>query len=450
VIWWFVTLLACRDADPPPTTEGSLTAVEARVSENVGSVLVVSWQQTGTAEVSVAFAVDGEPFVHSPVRSLGAGAHEELLLGVPFDDDVTWRIEATNDAGTTTTPEVVTRTGPTPEFLPVAQVLESDPTRWDADARFFLTALNGSGRGYLDPYYTFITDRLGRVVWAVETPDARMTMHPRIAFDGRSMLIDHNSFWAIFDGGAASTIHRVLIDGTEVESWDTPGLHHPFTELPDGSIAYGRSTRGYETETLDLVHPDRTTTSLWDCDAWLEGIPRSGECGSNTLNYDAATDTFLFSFYSLDTVVEIDAQGGLATRWFGNVPGSYAFDPPESQFWWQHGGYWTSAGTFLTSTYVEEDGVETVAREYAVDEATKTLHEVSNFGVGDGIFGSTMGEAHLLSNGNLLHNTGSAQRLREATPDGTVVWDIVWDNVDGEIGRSTPIRDLYDLAPPRR
>jgi hypothetical protein len=36
--------------------------------------------------------------------------------------------------------------------------------------------------------------------------------------------------------------------------------------------------------------------------------------------------------------------------------------------------------------------------------------------------------------------------MQEVTPDGTVVWDILWDG-GGDIGRSTWITDLYDLAP---
>jgi hypothetical protein len=60
-----------------------------------------------------------------------------------------------------------------------------------------------------------------------------------------------------------------------------------------------------------------------------------------------------------------------------------------------------------------------------------------------------MGEAHRLPNGNTLHNTGSDSRLREFAPDGTVVWELDWMGNDVEIGRSTPITDLWALAPSR-
>jgi hypothetical protein len=154
------------------------------------------------------------------------------------------------------------------------------------------------------------------------------------------------------------------------------------------------------------------------------------------------------SFYSFESLVEIDATTGVAERWFGHVDGSWAFDPPSSAFWWQHGGHWTDAGTLLTSSYLTQSGDEIVVREYEVDEANQTLREIATLGQGLGVFGAFMGEAHRLPNGNTLHNTGSDSRLREFTPDGTVVWELDWPG-NNEIGRSTPISDLWMLAPPR-
>jgi hypothetical protein len=141
----------------------------------------------------------------------------------------------------------------------------------------------------------------------------------------------------------------------------------------------------------------------------------------------------------------IDATSGETLKWFGDLPGAYAFDPPSSQFWWQHGGYLTAAGTFLTSTDRTSSGGETVAREDEIDDANRTLHEVWNFGLGDGLYGFEMGEADRLPSGNTLENYGLLARIREATPEGDVVWDIEWQSFG--IGRSTPVADLWALMP---
>ena len=106
----------------------------------------------------------------------------------------------------------------------------------------------------------------------------------------------------------------------------------------------------------------------------------------------------------------------------------------------------TDEGTLLISAKVSQNGTETVAREYTFDDDTETLTEVWSFGEGEGVYGSEMGEAHRLGNGNTLHNYGSTPRIREATPDGAVVWDVTWSS-GTYIGRSEVIADLYALWP---
>jgi len=94
------------------------------------------------------------------------------------------------------------------------------------------------------------------------------------------------------------------------------------------------------------------------------------------------------------------------------------------------------------------DAEETVVREYELDEDGETLRQVWTFGEGEGVYGSQLGEAHRLPGGNVLHNYGSGARLREVAPDGTVVWDVTWENgKDRWLGRSTPLEDLYALGP---
>ena len=166
----------------------------------------------------------------------------------------------------------------------------------------------------------------------------------------------------------------------------------------------------------------------------------------NTLTWNEAQGTLLLSFFSTDSVVEIDPATGGTPRWFGQLPGAWAFDPPESAFWWQHGAVYTGAGTLLLSTRAGEQTEETVVREYALDEHAQVLRQVWSFGAGEGIWAEELGEAWRLPGGNTLHNLGTAQRLREIAPDGQVVWDLTWTR-GSFLGRSEPIADLYALLP---
>jgi hypothetical protein len=144
--------------------------------------------------------------------------------------------------------------------------------------------------------------------------------------------------------------------------------------------------------------------------------------------------------------VEIDPEAGEATRWFGHLPGAWGFDPEDSAFWWQHGAHLTEAGTLLVSTRSAEEGEETLVREYALDEEARLLRQVWSFGEGQGIYGEVMGEAWRLGNGNTLHNYGSGTRVREVTPEGDLVWDVTFSS-GTFLGRTTPIEDLWALAP---
>src|SRR5678815_4853643 len=101
------------------------------------------------------------------------------------------------------------------------------------------------------------------------------------SYDGKDILVDYDSFWGSFDGGAASQVARFDIEGTELERYDTPGLAHPFAELPDGSIIWG-AIEGFTGESLQKLDPYGVQTELFDCEGYLDSIHvGSPNCGSN-------------------------------------------------------------------------------------------------------------------------------------------------------------------------
>jgi len=296
-------------------------------------------------------------------------------------------------------------------------------------------------------FWTHILDREGRVVWAWPTPPNFSTLQAQPSAERDTLLIEYNSYWGQFDDGATSVVNRMTLDGTVHEVIETPGLHHPFIETPTGMLAWGASHN--TNETLDFVTPEGERGTLWDCAEFQAEVGLDGWCSSNTLWWNEDEGTFLFSFFSMETVLEIDGITGGVIRSFGHAPGSWGFDPPESAFHWQHGTVFTDDDHLLVSCRLDgetEEEHETVVREYTLDAASETLTEVWNFAVGDGIYGDMMGEAHRLPGGNTLHNSGTALRVRETTPDGDVVWDLTWDR-GSFLGRTTPLDDLYALLP---
>lgn len=432
-----------------------MEAATAALHAEFRSVVEVRWTQGETADTWVEYRFADEEWQASPRRTVAPGAAAALLLGIPYDEEVRWRIVADLGQGPVHGEEATIRTEPLPEGVPVAESVSGDRDRWEPSLRWLFLSLSERPRagdyGLLQPWWVLVVDRQGRVVWARRTPTDAASLHPRVAWDGASLLVDESTFWGSFDEGRGSVVHRMYLDGTVAETFPTPGLHHPFTDTPDGALLWNAYAAG--DETIEERAPDGTVRTVWDCGDYLATLGESGDCGSNTLAWDEPTGQLLFSSYDLGTVFAVDRATGATLRTYGQLQGSWAMDPADANFWWQHGVHHTEAGTLLASTWQSARGNSTVVREYALDEAASTLREVWNLGVGDRIFGEFMGEPWRLLGGNTLHNTGSLPRVREATPEGEIVWDLDWSQRDGGpddawLGRSTPVADLYALLPP--
>jgi hypothetical protein len=430
---------APTETTPPTDTETSagvtVSDVTWQLHAEFGSLVEVAWSQSEAGTAWVEFSVDDGEWRSSPPVEVAAGQGTALLLGVPYDWDVDFVVHVDTGSSTATSDTFTARTGAVPRGGGVPEVLSSDPDQWSAEFQYVLYSNSST--------LTAILDRQARVVWMYANTNAGGALMPRVSTAGTELLIDHNTYWWVWDGGAGSEVIRMKIDGSQREDIPTPGLHHAFTDLADGTILYS-ATEGL-TESLVQLDPDGTSHTLWQCASFTDEVGGSPYCGSNTIWYNAPTDTVFYSLYSHDTILEIDRQTGEALRRFGDAEGSWAFDPPESAFWWQHGVSILDSGNLITSSQAEEDSIECVVREYELDFGAETLREVWSFAGGPDVTSTAMGEAHRLADGTTLHNTGAGGRFIEVSPEGDVVWDLYWPGI--ELGRTTPIADLYDFAP---
>jgi len=439
-------LVGCSTPEEPIVyDEPKVSEVGWRVHEEIGSLVVVSWQQEVEAEAYVQFSFDEGEWLVSPVRQVQPGPAEELLLGVPFGFEVTFEVVNDFGQGPLSTEGQVAVTGAQPEGLPPVTLMTQDPGRWEPTGNWLLGSINQE-EGDWDPghYWRFVLDRRGRYVWAQLTPDQRWSIYVQVARNGRDILWDDSDYWSELELGPNGQVHRTKIDGTVVASYATPQLQHAFVELPDESIVWGASD-GVDDQ-LKRVTADGYEEVLWSCAEYLAGIGSDEWCLHNGLYFDDARDTFLASFYSLDSILEIDRTTGEVVHSWGHLPDSWSFDPADSAFWTQHGPSYTDLGTLLVSTHRAEDDEEGVVREYALDHDGEVLQQIWSFGEGEGIVMESAGEAHRLPGGNTLHNMGSGCRVREITPDGDVVWDVSWP-WPRLLGRTLLLEDLYAFAP---
>jgi len=445
-LWAFALLPGCPTANGPTThDEPQVADVDWRLHDTIHTLVVVEWQQEVEATAYVEYSVDEGEWLATPARTAPAGPSEALLLGVPYNHEVTFRVVNDLGAGPLATTEHEAATGLQPGGLPEVALVQADDTRWEPGGRWLIGSINAD-EGDWDPgtYWRFILDRQGRYVWAAATPDERWTIFTQISRDGRDILWDESTFWSELLLGPEGVVHRTRIDGTVVTSYPTPHLQHAFVELPDGSIVWG-ATMGIDDQ-LRRVTDDGTEEVLWSCSDYLTSIGEEVDCTHNGLHYDEQRDSFLFSFYSLDTVFEIDRATGDVLHVWGHLPGAWAFDPPESAFWTQHGPSYTPDRTLLLSTHRADDDQEGVVREYELDEASGVLRQVWSFGEGQGVEMESAGEAHRLTSGNTLHNMGSGARVKEITPDGDVVWEVAWEP-PRLLGSTQLVDDLYAFAP---
>ena len=401
----------------------------------------MSWNQDVDAEATVRYSFDDDEWLETPAISARAGTNEALIVGIPYDTDARWKVVL--DTGDEAEGDPIT-TAAVPDGLPLGTVDIADADRWLASGRYLLTSINEDNGGWTGgTYWTFIIDRQGRVVWANETPEHHWTLFAQVAQSGDHILWDEATYWSDWDGGAGSKVHRTWLD-EEIDTIDTPGLHHAFVQLPNGNLVWGSQDHGGGEALVEKALDASDETVLWTCrDDW----PRSGDCESNGLFYNEPTDTFLYSFYTNDAIVEVDHATGESLWWAGGVRNGYSFDPDDSQYSWQHGISYTDAGTLLVSTYARNDsGSTTMLREYEVDHDAGVLHQVWSYD--PDIYADTNGDAWRLDNGNTLHVVGSGSELYEVTADGDMVWHVDFHGTR-LLGRGQYIEDLYALVKPR-
>ena len=410
-----------------------------RLHEDMESLVYVTWTQSIPGAAHVEYSVDEGEWYSSPVVEREAGEATQLLVGIPFKEDADWRVVV--DGYAPVNGDTIL-TGAIPSGLPLGTVDIASPDRWLPEGSFLLTSINEDSGGWTTgTYWTFIIDRQARPVWAQAAPSRHWTLFAQVSQRGDHLLWDEATYWSDWDNGRASTVHRTYLDAA-IEEIDTPGLHHAFVELPDGTLAWGSQYHGGG-EALALKGPkDKEETIIWTCD---DDWPGAGRCESNGLFYSADRDTFLYSFYTNSSIVEVDRETGESLWWAGTVRDGYDFDPSDSQFNWQHGISYTEAGTLLLSSENNGSGRYTLVREYEVDHDAEVLHEVWSYDSDE--YAATNGDTWRLSNGNTLHMIGSAGHIKEVDAAGEVVWHVDF-NAEKLLGRGEFIDDLYLLVSP--
>jgi len=435
---WIVLMLGCREVPtdaPLPIRERTMDVVP---SESFVGPVTVSWEQPEPADVHVEYQLDGE-WRATPTRSVEAGEVATTVVGLPPSTTAEWRVVVETALGRRVQPgrgEI--ESNPLPESFPELTIEIPDALGRDD---YVFTSVNERSCGWCSgPYWSFITDREGRVVWATRTVGGEWTLFTQLAVTG-----DHLIYVIIRTSGTSKAV-RTYLD-RELERIDMPGHHHGFIELPDGTLAWAQHLSGSTSESIVERPPGSGAARVvWSC----ADDPEIQNCRSNALEYDVDEDVYWFSSYTLNAMTEVDRSTGELLGYTDlRRPGPadatrYVFDPAESILTWQHGPRVLDDGNLLISTDDPQRSSTRVA-EYEVDRDTGTFTEVWSY---DPQTKSEFnGDVLRLPGGTTMHALGAAGIVYEVTRDGEEIWRMSFP-IGHQVGRLAVVEDLYALVAP--
>lgn len=449
-----VVCAACRcgggdsTADSRADSEAPVPACASQVSTelhaDIATLLTVRWQQEpGWDRVWVAYGPEGDDSLASPVRQASEGPMEQILLGLPADSAAWFQVVCATDDNTVASELYLSETGPLPDprLQPVLELWEPDEV---ASAGWILGAIEAYDEAYYDgPYWQFVLDREGRVVWYRSIEDGRSSTFPRVSRDGTHVVGERVDRFGLA-GGLPAIVERFTLDLREQHDSEVPGLSFAWDEREDGSLVY----HDRETEDegwLSVYTPGGERERIFDCASWIaDRCSDTWCCEANAVVWDASRDTALYSMWATHTVLEVDLDGGEVTHQWGQLEGSWDFDPESATFELQHFPTITAEGTLLVSTHVPDQLSQQRVREFEIDEESRTLRQVWSHGEGQDLYAQYQGEAHRLDNGNTLINYGTEGVIHEVTPKGDIVWSLAWSE-PWMLGHTTLVDDLYAL-----
>lgn len=379
-----------------------------------------------------------------------AGAVAFTLFGAGPDEGIAWTGSSEVD-GEVRTCSADTVTGSLDPDVPNVGVSVDDGA-WDPDVRYFLGVFYEL---MADTSHVFVIDRRGAVLWYTESDPGTVSVDVHLPRDGQGLLF--NQFKRDVDVDD-SAIRRVDWLGADLGRTATPGGHHTFTELPDGTFAYNQvDIRDVVDETTGDAEPwvgdaiaevapggeARTVFSIWDWlppvyNSYMDEVSLYGGLDwthGNLVRYDDATGRYLLSLAHAETIFEIDRATGTPTRELG--PPGYAFTDASAPFAFQHNPVLEGGALMVFSS--PADGSNSGAYEYAVDDATGTLAETWH-AQGD-VRGFCLGQAIPLPSDGVLINYGCGATLQEVDRAGVVHWQL--DAIPGAgFGQLTPLKTL--------
>ncbi|TPV93062.1 MAG: hypothetical protein B7733_22470 [Myxococcales bacterium FL481] len=336
-------------------------------------------------------------------------------------------------------------TGTVPSQMAPPEVVTFDedlagPERW------MLGAVT-EGDQYQGPYWIYILDRQGRVVWYYQDAEKqRMMAFPRTSRDGRFIATERKTF-----NNTDSGVHMMTLDHEYSEIAELSGMCDAFDFTDSGSIIYNTLEREggqLVRSRLNEWTADGDTREIWDCGPWAEQYHGNGPldrkwCYSNTVDWYPEQNWITLSLPYQNTVLVIDRESGEIVHEWGDLA-DWTFEPSEVSFDFNHWANFAEDGKFWVSSHVNSGHAFV---EFEIDEDEQTLRELWRFGDDVDFRPKSKGMVELMPGGTVLANYGDDAVLMEITREGDVAWELHWRRSGDKrvLGHNILVPSLYDL-----
>lgn len=402
------------------TGDASITSLDAAVSGAISTVVTVTWTTDSDTQGYVEFGLDESLGRTTPVEGSAGTEHSALLLGLPADTEVYYRVVA--DGADKVSDVMSVTTGSLPNELPGLAVTGDGPSG------FMASPLLGA---VVAPV---IIDGEGNIVWYWQDDRGLDVYRVRLSLDGQSVL--YNSADITGEPSPDSAIVRVALDGSSEEAIPVPLLAHDFVEFPDGTLGalayeYREDPALGEVKGNQIVEiaPDGTQSviwSAWDCydpNEVMGDDPELGWSFTNALDFDPDADAYYVSFRNFSSIVKVNRADGSCEWGLGGEAGTIDIDGIPFLHQHQFEVLEDSVIVFDNSS----QGLDARAVEYAVDWDAGTAEEIWSYQPDPPVQSFVLGDVARMAGGDTLVTWSTAGQLNLGTAAGETVWQLNTD-----------------------
>jgi hypothetical protein len=372
----------------------------------------------GADRAVIQFGKTSAYTLEAPVN-WSASSHRTLLLGMPANTDVHYRVIVIQGNTACVGPDATYRTGAAPSGAPgnVNPMMGSSNVE---PAPGFIIAQNGS--------FSYIVNKQGEVVWAYRFSLMSLTRSV-MSWDGEYMIARD---LGPFNASSGGSIYRVGMDGEgEMELNVSGGHHHDVIAVPTG-IAYPGKMAAGACDCLFTANIDGSNSEcLVDLDVVFSkfangpGSASMERCHVNALRYYEDTDSYSASDREKDAIAFISGDGEI----LGSVGAEPTSQTPnhavaegaegtsDSPWRVQHGHELYEPNKLVVWSNGSFMGGTSRVLHYTINGATASL-DWQYTGTGNS---PTFSDAARLPNGNFLGTNSQNGNVHEIDPSQTLV-----------------------------